>query len=147
MPYELEFFEDDDGNKPVLDWIREDLSYTKRVALGSTMREILEANGLGVCGTEWGRQIGGGIFEFRVRTTGSQVINQGWASVEKADASEEILLRVMCHAYGDRRILLLAGFDKGRDPGRRRQNREIALARQRLETHKRRKRKRPSRVD
>jgi hypothetical protein len=39
---------------------------------------------------------------------------------------------VFCHAYGDRVILLLGGYDKGRDPSSRRQEREIALARSRL---------------
>ena len=140
LPYKLEFFEDDDGSKPVLRWIKHDLSPTKRVALGGAMREILEAQGVGVCKTEWGTQLGGGVFEFRLRTTGSQVIGKGWASSDKADASEQILLRVMCHAHGQAIILLLAGYDKGKEPSARRQNQEIALARQRLAKHRQRRR-------
>ncbi|MGH7765561.1 MAG: type II toxin-antitoxin system RelE/ParE family toxin [Candidatus Dormibacteraceae bacterium] len=60
-----------------------------------------------------GRQLGGGLFEFRLR-------------------DRPLLARVFCHAYGDRVVLLLAGYDKGRDPSSRRQEREIALARSRL---------------
>jgi hypothetical protein len=45
---------------------------------------------------------------------------------------EEILLRVYCHAFGDKIVLLLAGYDKLRSPSRKRENDEIALARKRL---------------
>lgn len=38
-----------------------------------------------------------------------------------------------CHAYGDKVVLLLNGYDKGEDPSGRRQQREIRLARKRLE--------------
>jgi len=55
-------------------------------------------------------QLGGGLFEFRLRDS-------------------ELLLRVFCHAYGDRIVLLLHGYDKGVDPSDKRQAREIAEAR------------------
>ena len=54
-------------------------------------------------------------------------------------AGERILLRVFCHAVSDQLILLLGGYDKGRDPSRRTQQREIAAARQRLEDFLRRR--------
>jgi len=41
-------------------------------------------------------------------------------------------LRGFCHARGDRVVLLLGGYDKGADPSRRRQQREIETARRRL---------------
>lgn len=66
-----------------------------------------------VCGTSFGRQLGAGLFEFRLREEG-------------------LLVRILCHAYGDRLILLLGAYDKGRDPSERRQNREISEARARL---------------
>ena len=72
-----------------------------------------------MCDTEFGRQLGGGLFEFRLRL-------QAGANGESA------LLRVFCHAAGDRVILLLGAYDKGKDPGRRRQDREIKVARRRL---------------
>ncbi|HZL07150.1 MAG TPA: hypothetical protein VFE45_17310 [Coriobacteriia bacterium] len=49
-----------------------------------------------------------------------------------------VLLRVFCHATGDRVILLLGGYDKGSDASPRRQEREIALARRRLGDYRRR---------
>jgi hypothetical protein len=64
------------------------------------------------------------------------MINEGWAKPGSIDASERILLRVFCHAYGDRLILLIGGYDKGSEPGRRRQQREIEIARARLQIHR-----------
>jgi hypothetical protein len=60
----------------------------------------LQQQGLSVCGSPFGRQLGGGLFEFRLR-------------------EESVLLRVFCHACGSKIVLLLSGYDKGEDPGGR----------------------------
>jgi hypothetical protein len=44
----------------------------------------------------------------------------------------------LCHAHGQRLILLLAGYDKGEQPSPRRQQAEIDLARTRLAEWQRR---------
>jgi hypothetical protein len=133
--YDLEFFVEDDGTEPVLAWIKNDLTAAQRQAIGTAMRRILQADGVQVCSTPWGRQLGGGLFEFRVRRTGEQMINEGWAKPDSIDPSERILLRVFCHAHGDKLILLLGGYDKGSAPSSSRQQREINTARRRLRTH------------
>jgi hypothetical protein len=89
------------------------------------MNEVLQRHGVQVVGERsWGRQLGEGLFEFRVDRT------------VKADdeVAEKIVLRVFCHAHGDRKVLILHGYDKGRSPASRRQQREIVLARSRLAT-------------
>jgi putative component of toxin-antitoxin plasmid stabilization module len=48
----------------------------------------------------------------------------------------KILLRVFCHAHGDRIILLLGGYDKGERPSARHQQAQIELARTRLKDWK-----------
>jgi len=48
----------------------------------------------------------------------------------------KILLRVFCHAHGNRLILLLGGYDKEADPSDKRQDKEIKLARKRLTEYK-----------
>ena len=77
---------------------------------------------MGVCGTPFGRQLGGGFFEFRLK-------------------ERDLLLRAFCHAYGDKVILLLAAYDKGEDPSAKRQNEEIELARRRLSDWQQRRRR------
>jgi len=52
----------------------------------------------------------------------------------------KILLRVFCHAHGDRIILLLGGYDKGERPAPRQQQEQIAVARLRLKAWKARHR-------
>ena len=39
---------------------------------------------------------------------------------------------MFCHAHGKKVILLLAGYDKGKEPSARRQNAEIKRAKARL---------------
>jgi hypothetical protein len=122
--YTLEFYEDERGDKPVLRWIREELTLTQRYELGQALREQLQEKGVGVCATDYGKQLGKGLFEFRLRR-----------SIE--DVGERILLRVFCHAYGNKVVLLLGGYDKGADTSARRQGDEIALARRRLKAWQR----------
>jgi phage-related protein len=118
-PFTIAFYESPNGDKPVLRWIRERLSVRQRRALGYALFRLLQQYGAGVCETEFGRHLGGGLFEFRLRLSARK-------------DGETAVLRVFCHAAGDRVVLLLGAYDKGRDPTRRRQDREIEVARQRL---------------
>lgn len=112
MSYKIEFFEDRGGRKPCLDWLKE-LDTPKKRVIGTALREILQEQGSNVCASPYGKQLGGGLFEFRLR-------------------EDDLLFRVFCHAFGDQIVLLLSGYDKGEDPSKKRQNHEIAEARKRL---------------
>ena len=57
-----------------------------------------------------------------------------------AASPEKVLLRVFVHFYGDRIALLLGGYDKGRYPQKKRQQKEIARARKLLRQFKHRRR-------
>ena len=94
--FTLEFYKDATGRKPVLEWLRNKASVSTRRVVGTALREILQEQGMGVCGTAFGRQLGGGLFEFRLR-------------------EGDLLLRAFCHAFGDKVILLLAAYDKSED--------------------------------
>lgn len=129
LPYRLDFFENEDGDKPCLRWIK-DLTLAKRRAIGVAMEQVLQHQGIAVCDEKaWGKQLGAGLFEFRLMRKRRYETKQKGRKVAKV---EQISLRVFCHAYGERRILLLHGYDKGEDPKGRRQQREIEVARQRL---------------
>jgi phage-related protein len=119
--FQLEFYEDRSGRQPVLKWLRDEVSVSTRRVIGTALREILQEQGIGVCGTPFGRQLGGGLFEFRLR-------------------ERDLLLRAFCHAYGDKVILILAAYDKSEDPSDKRQNAEIALSRRRLTEWRQRQR-------
>jgi hypothetical protein len=92
--FQLEFYEDQSGRKPVLEWLRDKVSVSTRRVVGTALREIPQEQGVGICGTAFGRQLGGGLFEFRLR-------------------ERDLLLRAFCHAHGDKVILLLAAWPTG----------------------------------
>jgi hypothetical protein len=71
--YTLEFYEDENGDEPVRRWIREELTPTQRYELGQAMREQLQEKGVAVCATEYGKQLGLGLFEFRLRRSVEEV--------------------------------------------------------------------------
>jgi hypothetical protein len=132
MRFRLDFYEDEHGGSPVLRWLREELTPTQRRAIGVAMAEILQAEGIAVCRNGYGKQLGNGLFEFRLRHDAAEILRSLGKHARPEPGHERILLRVFCHAYGDRIVLLLGGYDKGVDPSRTRQQREIAEARRRL---------------
>ncbi len=141
MPrFELEFYTDASGDEPVLRWLREHLSSTQRRAIGVAMAEILQEEGIGVCRGAYGKQLGDGLFEFRLRHDAAEILRSLGKPARDEPRGERILLRIFCHAHGDHVILLLGGYDKGAHPSTTRQQREIAEARRRLADYRRRKR-------
>jgi len=138
MRFQLQFYEDERGDSPVLRWLREELTPTQRRAIGVAMAEILQAEGVGVCRTGYGKQLGDGLFEFRLRHDAADILRSVGKVPRPEPSGERILLRVFCHAYGDRIVLLLGGYDKGADPSAKRQQQEIVTARKRLADHRRR---------
>lgn len=128
--YEIEFYEEPGGRRPVYDWITKELSPADRRSLGVAMREILQKQGVGVCGSAFGRQLGDGVFEFRLNQNAEQVLRLvGKEPKQESAEQRRPLLRVFCHAYGNKIILLLGGYDKGADSSAKRQNEEIRVAR------------------
>jgi hypothetical protein len=130
-PFEIEFYEDETGDQPVRRWLKDDLTPRQRRALGHAMSEVLQHLGVGVCATEFGKQLGGGLFEFRLRRDLAAIASR-LEGGRSQGSPERILLRVFCHAHGNKLILLLGGYDKARDPSPKRQQEEIRTARSRL---------------
>jgi hypothetical protein len=132
-PFTLEFYDEPGtGRAPVHEWIKNELSPFQRRSLGMAMSEILERQGIGVCGGEYGKQLGQGLFEFRLRHGADEIAAMFTTKQPDPRDKEEILLRVYCHAYGAKIVLLLAGYDKLASPSKKRENAEIMLARKRL---------------
>lgn len=140
LRFELESYADASGAQPVLRWLREELSPTQRRAIGVAMAEILQVEGVGVCRGAYGKQLGDGLFEFPLRHDAGEILRSVGKPAHDERRGERILLRVFCHAHGDRLILLLGGYDKSADTSAKRQQREIAEARRRLADFRRRQR-------
>jgi len=128
----IEFYADDSGTSPCRAWMEDDLTDIQRDALASALRYVLAEQGIDVCRSQWGKALGQGLYEFRLRHTAAEVDAMFGGAPSGAKVGERVLLRVFFHPHGDRIVLLLGGYDKGADPSDRKQAREIATARQRL---------------
>jgi hypothetical protein len=137
--WQIEFYADEYGREPVREWM-EDLTKQKRLALETALIIVLAERGLDVMGTEYGKALGQGLYEFRLRWSAAEVRSKaGRVSDDAAAKSEKILLRVFFCTAGQKVILLLNGYDKGQDDSARRQQKEIEVARRLLREFRTRK--------
>jgi hypothetical protein len=130
--WDIEFYADERGREPCLEWMQ-DLSRGKRIALETAIELVLAERGLNVVETEFGKALGGGLYEFRLRWSAEEVANKvGAILAEPVAETEAILLRLFFCTSGRKIILLLSGYDKAKSPSDRRQDKEIAQARKLL---------------
>jgi putative component of toxin-antitoxin plasmid stabilization module len=121
-------YEDENGRSPFATWLS-GLSEAKFAALDAAITQVLCQRGIDLAGTEWLKALGEGLWEFRVRHDAAEINHMFGNEVTAPLRREGILLRVFCHFHGNKVILLLGGYDKGRDPSDKRQEKEIARAR------------------
>ncbi|HUY45562.1 MAG TPA: hypothetical protein VMV92_07530 [Streptosporangiaceae bacterium] len=134
--WDLEFYQDESGREPCREWI-EGLSREKRLAVETVLEHVLAMRGLSVVETEFGKALGQGLYELRLRWSAEEVANKvGVVLAQPVTETESILLRVFFCTSGSKIIMLLSGYDKARDPNDRRQAREIAAARKLLTAHR-----------
>jgi hypothetical protein len=139
VSFEIEFYEDPQGGAPVLSWL-DGLSPAKREAARHALAKVLARSGAAVCQGEWGKPLDGGLYEFRIRHDGNEILRQADPQLLARIGPlphEPTLLRIFFCVEQGRIILLLGAYDKGRDSSPRRQQKEIKKARQRLEQHRR----------
>lgn len=135
--YTLTMWEDAAGSCPVERFL-ENLKEPKRAAAEAALAYVLARKGTAVCGSEWGKALGGGLYEFRVRHELDEILSAAGRPdlAAKWTASEaKVLLRIFFTTDGEKIVLLLAGYDKGADPSDKRQQREIKAARKNLRAH------------
>ena len=131
--YTIDFYEDANGHSPVDAWLSK-LSPTKQRAVVAALQYVLEVDGPKVCATSMGKHVAPGIFELRIGHSVEQLQSMFGARVpggHKVDP-ERILIRIFCHAHGDRIVLLLAGYDKAEHPQSGYQQRQIEVTKKRL---------------
>ena len=129
----LEVFETDEGREPFTEWL-EKLSEAKFAALDAALRLVLSERGLDLAQTEWLKPLGGGLHEFRVRHDEDEIAHMFAGRETRIRPNERVLLRVFVHFHGTKVVLLLGGYDKGKDPKKRRQDREVEKASKNLTT-------------
>jgi len=78
----------------------------------------------------WGKPLGDGLFEFRIQRSLDAILALANPEQQTVKGSgRRVSIRIFCTFYGDKIVLLVHGYDKGRDSSPRRQQKEIARAR------------------
>lgn len=117
-------------------WYRSLPEYEQAV-LDAAIEHILERFGPDICKSEYGKSLGEGLYEFRVRQSLQAILKRAGSDFSASQtAHRPVLLRVFCTFYGERVVLLLHGLNKGEDSSGKRQDREIATARNLLKKFK-----------
>jgi hypothetical protein len=136
--WRIEFYEDAHGRRPVEKWI-DGLSGQKAQAVVVGLQEVLAVNGIELASSAWLKSLGTGLYEFRIRHSASEiqamykVANRGLGG-----GAEAILLRIFVAFEGEKLIVLLGAYDKGKNDKRGFQQSQIEIARKRLRDWKRR---------
>lgn len=103
----------------------------EQTVLTAALENILEVHGIDVCSGEWGKPLGDGLYEFRVRASLDAIMAKIGAEAPHgiAGTGRPVLLRVFCTFHGSRIVLLYSGYNKKKDPSAKRQQKEILRAR------------------
>ncbi len=106
------------------------LSGYQQAVLAAAVEYFLEVYGPDICAGEWGKALGGGLYEFRISKSLAAIYSA--AGVDKGlrpGDERRVLIRLFCTFYGKRVVLIFHGYDKRRDSSPKRQQKEIAKAR------------------
>jgi hypothetical protein len=139
VKWTVDVWEDDrTGRCPFDAWFGK-LDEYEQAVVDAVISNILEPLGMTICDTEWGKALGGGLYEVRIRRKLSAIRTWGAANkaAEPVSAGERsVLLRLFVAFQGDRVVVLFQGYNKGKDPSARRQAKEIETARKHLRAWK-----------
>lgn len=111
----------------------------EQAVLIAAIENVLAVYGIDICAGEWGKPLGEGLYEFRVRKSLRTILAGAGVDSDAAGADRSVVLRVFCTFYGDKIVLLYHGYNKRADPSGKRQQREIKKARKLHEKWKQRR--------
>ena len=136
QPWHIELLRLPNGQIPYLTF-RSSLNPYEEELLDLCIEQILARAGLNVCETNWGKALGAGLYEFRIHRSLKALANQlGIELPGEFNGDRSKLLRVFFTVEGQKIILLISGYDKGKDPSRRKQQKMIETGRSLLKRHK-----------
>lgn len=106
------------------------LAKYEQAVLIAAIEYVLQVRGPDICASEWGKPLGSGLYEFRVRKSLRTIMeNAGVEIPQGAHHGRPVQIRLFCTFHGQKIILIHHGYDKKADPSKKRQQREIARAR------------------
>ncbi|MDH6422938.1 hypothetical protein [Aurantimicrobium minutum] len=108
------------------------LSKYQQLVVDSAIRNVLSVEGIGICSGEWGKPLGGGLYEFRIRKSLHAIESHTGPETSTKYSPEsqvQVLIRIFCTFHGDKIVVLHHGYDKKRDSSEKKQQQEIRTAR------------------
>jgi hypothetical protein len=136
--WKIEFYEDIQGRRPIEKWI-DGLSDQKAEAVIVALQEVLAVNGINLASGAWLKSLGNGLYEFRIRHSATEILGM-YKVVNRAltVGAEAVLLRIFVAFEGEKVVVLLGAYDKGKNDKQGFQQAQIEVARKRLREWKRR---------
>lgn len=105
----------------------------EQAVVDAALTRVLAVHGIATFDGGWGKALGAGLYEFRIQRSLDAILSSaGEVSPPLGDTGRRISIRIFCTFHADRIIVLFQGYDKGRDPSARRQQKEILRARRSL---------------
>ena len=106
----------------------------ERAVVQAAIEHVLGQKGIDICAGEWGKNLGHGLYELRIRRNLETLLREygppdALHRVPKGWLKKRILVRIYCTFYGDKIVLLLGGFNKLRHPSPKQEQKEIKAAR------------------
>jgi hypothetical protein len=116
--YAVIFYEDENKRIPFKQFLK-GLGQTKELAMLAAIEQILAEQGPAVCRSSWGKQLGNGLFEFRVRHTRGE-IQRMFGGDPSAGGKEgppgKVLLRRLVTPMATRSCCSSAGTTRAKTP-------------------------------
>ena len=118
------------------------LNEAERAVTDAAIQYVLAPLGIDICANEWGKNLGQGLYELRIRRDVETILREygprgASDEIPKRWRKKRVLIRVYCTFHGERIVLLLGGYNKLRGPSRKQEQREIQAARAALAAWKR----------
>ncbi len=113
-----------------------DLPVDVQIVVRSLVLEVLAKKGMSLASSHWLKQLGDGLWEFRIGRNLKSVLKSAGVKISSRSANRRILIRVF-FAFEEDCILLLGCYNKLRFGGERAQNLAINKSRELLLTFRR----------
>ena len=118
------------GSRPFETWIRKQ-PVTVQIVVDALISELLAYVGTDVCKTEFGKSLGGGLYELRTRQLAKTLLKKLQKDVPPTarDLSQPVFIRIYFAVVENQCIVLLGGLNKGNSTSSRFQSSSISTAR------------------
>ena len=118
-------------------WYTRQLDKYEQAVLDAAIEFVLEVHGIAICKSEFGKSLGDGLYEFRVRQSLNAIRRYADpTTTPDPGADKTVLLRVFVTFSGNKAVVLFHGLNKGKDSNEKRQQAEIKRARKLLRAYK-----------